>query len=155
MIVTDIAHLAQQVAPTPAMETAIAWLKTAPLETLPEGRIDLDGDRAYAIVQLYNTLAPGAPVTFEAHRQYLDIQLVVTGQEVIGWAPLEQVNITRPFEDSIDACLGTVPADEATSVKLGAGQLAVLYPSDAHAPRLPLGESSPVRKIVVKVLVSG
>jgi biofilm protein TabA len=155
MIVTDLSHLSEQVAATPALQTAINWLHSANPSAMSEGKIEIDGERVYAFFQVYDTLAPDAPVTFEAHRQYLDIQYVVSGKEVIGWAPIERVAVTKPFDGTIDALLGTVAADEATSVKLTAGQLAVLYPADAHAPRLPLGASSPVKKIVVKVAVDG
>jgi beta-galactosidase beta subunit len=46
-----------------------------------------------------------------------------------------------------------VPAGEATPVRLAAGELAVLYPEDGHAPRLAARSPSPVFKIVVKVAV--
>ena len=39
-----------------------------------------------------------------------------------------------PYDPAKDAWLGTVPTDEITPVRLAAGQLAVLYPTDAHAP---------------------
>jgi beta-galactosidase beta subunit len=38
-------------------------------------------------------------------------------------------------------------------VLLQAGQAAVFYPEDAHAPRLAAGKISSVMKIVVKVAV--
>ena len=42
---------------------------------------------------------------------------------------------------------------EGTPVHLSAGQLVVLYPEDAYAPKLAAGKPSPVKKIVVKVAV--
>ena len=56
-----------------------------------------------------------------------------------------------PYDAAKDAWLGTVPAAEITPVRLSAGQLAVLYPADAHAPKRAAGAPVPVSKIVVKV----
>lgn len=153
MIVTNLENLASQVAPTPAMTQSIAFLKTVVPDQLVDSRIDIDGDQAYAIVQSYHTVVPTAAPLYEAHRQYLDIQYVLSGEEVIGWAPLDQVDITKPYDSAIDALLGHVTDAVATRVKLTPGYLAVLYPTDAHCPRLALNESIPVKKIVVKVAV--
>jgi YhcH/YjgK/YiaL family protein len=61
------------------------------------------------------------------------------------------MTITETYDIEKDACLGTVPKDEITPVYLQAGQLAVLYPEDGHAPKLAAGSPSHVVKVVVKV----
>jgi biofilm protein TabA len=95
-------------------------------------------------------------VVFEGHRRYIDFQYVVRGEEALGWAPTERAAVARPYNDERDIWLGTVPSAEMTMVHLSAGQLAVLYPSDAHAPgRSPTGVAAPVKKIVVKIALEG
>jgi biofilm protein TabA len=93
------------------------------------------------------------PPRFEHHRRYIDIQFIVAGEEVIGWAPADRMQVTEAYDPEKDIAFGTVPAGEATPVRLAAGELAVLYPEDGHAPRLAAGRPSPVFKIVVKVAV--
>ena len=151
MIVTDIAHLADQVMLTPALQKASAFLQSLPAGPLPDGRIEINGDDAFALVQSYETHT-GAWL-FEGHRKYLDIQYVASGEEVIGWAFIDRTTVTVPYDPAKDAWLGTVPADAITPVRLTAGQLAVLYPTDAHAPRHAAGAAVAVQKIVVKVAV--
>jgi YhcH/YjgK/YiaL family protein len=51
--------------------------------------------------------------------------------------------------------LGTADASTVTQIRLQAGQLAVFYPTDFHAPRRAAGTPSQVSKIVVKVAVDG
>ena len=34
----------------------------------------------------------------EAHRKYMDIQYIVEGEEVMGWAPLEQLELVGEFD---------------------------------------------------------
>lgn len=78
---------------------------------------------------------------------------MVSGVELIGWASLEQLTVTAPYNAEKDVLLGAVGAAERTPVRLTAGQAAIFYPSDAHAPDLAAGVSEAVKKVVVKVLL--
>jgi len=89
--------------------------------------------------------------TFEAHRDYIDIQYVVSGTEILGWVPLDTVTITAPYDQEKDALLGKVPAEEWTPVRFESGQVIVLYPIDAHAPGLAIDQPEYVKKIVMKI----
>jgi biofilm protein TabA len=151
MIVTDLEHAAEQIALTPALQKAIAFLQQVRSQSLADGRVEIDGNRVYALVQSYDTKI--SEPKFEAHRQYLDIQYIASGEEVIGWAFLDRMIVDAPYDEAKDACLGRVPALDVTPVRLSAGQLAVLYPSDAHAPKLAANTPTAVKKIVVKVAV--
>ena len=153
MIVTDLEHLEEQVVLTPAMRRAVAFLQQARGHDLPDGRVEIDGSRVYALVQSYVTLAPAANVTFEGHRAYIDVQYVAAGEELLGWVAAARVQVTTPYDATGDAWLGALPADQATLVHLWPGDLAILYPMDAHAPRLAAGAPAAVKKIVVKVAV--
>jgi len=106
----------------------------------------------FALVQRYETMRAEVP-TFEYHRKYIDVQFIASGEEVIGWATAESMKITEAYDEKKDICFGTVKQEMRTLVHLRAGQLMVLWPEDAHAPKLAAGEPSPVMKIVVKVAV--
>jgi len=153
MIVSHLDQLASQARLTPAMQQAIAFLTD--LQTAPEdGRVDIDGDRVYALVQSYETKT-GSQVMFEGHRRYIDLQFVYEGEEMLGWAPADLAEVTRPYDQERDMWLGSVPDGAWTPVRLSAGDIAVLYPTDAHAPMRAVGTSSPVKKLVVKVAIEG
>ncbi len=153
MVVTDLEHMAQQVAMTPAMKKALAWLKQNAAADLPDGRIAIDGDNVYVMIQSYDTIPASDPQKMEAHEKYIDVQYVVNGEEVIGWALTNRLTETMAFDAAKDVWLGTVPAADCTPVRLSKGQAAVLYPTDAHAPRLAAGKPGFVKKLVVKVAV--
>ena len=153
MIVTDLAHMAEQTSLTPALQKALDFLQNTDLSALPDGRTDIDGDKAYALVQSYETREWGEEPLFEAHRQYIDIQYVISGEEVIGWMFGDRLTSTVEYDETKDAWLNRLHAKGMTPVRLSAGQLAVLYPSDAHSPGLAAGAPAPVKKIVVKVAV--
>ena len=150
MIAARLEQAARQTAPTPEFEKAYRFLLDSRGRTLNEGRIDIDGDRVYALVQSYETLAGGEP-KFEAHRRYVDIQYIAGGEEIMGWTPLEKMKTTREYDPAKDVVLGTAAQSDMTPVRLFAGELAVFYPSDAHAPKQAVEKPSRVHKIVVKV----
>jgi len=152
MIVTTLEDAARQLPATPAFAAARRFLADPKSWALPPGRVEIDGDRVFALVQAYET-APAPEPLFEAHRRYADIQYIVEGEERIDWAPVGQMIAEKPYDPGKDAAHGRVPAGASTSVKLFAGYLGVFFPADAHAPKQALGSPRAVRKIVVKVAV--
>lgn len=152
MIVSDLRHIAHLVENVPALQKGVDFLRRPGIDTLPDGRVEIDGDRVFALVQRYETMTVDAP-KFEYHKKYIDVQFIVSGEEVIGWAPADQISVTAAYEAVKDICFGTLAAGKWTPVYLQAGQLMVLWPEDGHAPKLAVRGPSPVMKIVVKVAV--
>ena len=152
MIISDLEHLEGQAAVSPGLAKALEFLRSPGTQTLPDGKYELDGARVFAMVQRYSTIKTAVP-KFEAHRKYIDVQFIARGAEIIGWAPLERLAVTEAYDGEKDVCFGSVPAAGWTPLSLEAGQLAVLYPEDAHAPRLAAGAPALVTKIVVKIAV--
>lgn len=152
MIVTDLKHIEHEVPMTSSLTKTIAFLRKQDIHDLVDGRVEIDGDRVYAIIQQYETIKTDAP-KFEFHRKYIDVQFIVSGEETIGWAPVESMTITEAYNADKDICFGKVASGKWTPVRLHAGQLAVLWPEDSHAPKLACGAPSPVMKIVVKIAV--
>jgi biofilm protein TabA len=152
MIVSDLRHISRQTALSPNLQKAFDFLRSPDLRMLPDGRVEIDGDRVFGLVQRFETKWVATP-KFEFHKKYIDIQFILSGEEIIGWAPTEQMEITAAYDDGKDISFGTVAKGQWTPVHLQAGQMAVLYPEDGHAPKLALRNPSAVMKIVVKVAV--
>lgn len=150
MIVTDLKHIEYQVSMTAALRKAIEFLRRPDIHNLADGRVDIDGQHVFALVQRYETVITDIP-RFEYHRKYIDIQYIVSGKEVIGWVPAERMAVTEAYDLDKDICFCTVPKGEITLVHLHTGQLAVFYPEDGHASKLAAGKPSRVVKIVVKI----
>ena len=116
-----------------------------------EKKYPLQGDDLFAIVMSYET---GSPETaeIEAHRKYLDIQAVITGEEGIGWCQADALEIDTPYDASQDAELYKRPDRGLLRVDLFPGNFMALFPHDAHMPSL-MTQQVPVftKKVVVKV----
>lgn len=149
MILDDLANSAHYENLHPLFPQAFAHLRRLAGESeLPEGRIELDGERIYAMVG-NGTGKPRDNARTETHRRYIDIQYVVCGTDLIGWMPVsgcrqpEGYNETKDVEFYLDRPVAWFG--------LESGQFAIFLPHDAHAPMA--NEGRPVLKIVVKVAV--
>ena len=103
------------------------------------------GNRFFLAVQ-----GTKAPDVAEAHRQYLDIQYIVKGQEVVGYAPLETCQIVGEFNEEKDIGKYTGNFEYIT---IGEGMCYVAFPEDAHMPGRHLTEPNDFVKVVVKLKV--
>ncbi len=153
MIISSIKNAGEQILMNPGMEKAFRFLQNTHLDNLPDGQIEIDSRRVFAIVQSYQTKPIVAPIELEGHKKYIDIQCIVTGSEIIGWMHAANVLVTTPYDDKTDAWLGNAPLERLNMVRLAARQIAILYPTDAHAPQLADGRPTYVKKIVIKVAV--
>ena len=107
MIITDLQHVDQQVPMTPALKKAIDFLRLRGVNDLPDGTVEIDGTNVFAIVQRYDTVKTDVP-KFEYHQQYIDVQFIASGEEVIGWAPRERMLLTEAYNAGKDIAFGTV-----------------------------------------------
>jgi len=131
------------------LKPAFEWLEQHAKETLPEGRIEIDGARLFALPQSYAPRRAEDSV-FEAHRRYADVQYIAAGAEMIGYAPTDGLEVHTPYDAEKDAGFYARP-ERYTPVALSAGMFAVFYPEDAHMPCCRLDSDETIRKIVVKV----
>jgi YhcH/YjgK/YiaL family protein len=133
-----------------AWQLAFDFLRSLPADA-EEKKYHLQGDDLFAIVMSYET---GSPETaeIEAHRKYLDIQAVITGEEGIGWSQVEDLEIDTPYDVAKDAELYKHPAQGLLRVDLFPGDFMALFPHDAHMPSI-MTQQGPVftKKVVVKV----
>ncbi|MCK5862889.1 MAG: YhcH/YjgK/YiaL family protein [Candidatus Hydrogenedentes bacterium] len=116
----------------------------------PEGRTEIDGSTIFCMVEEYET-RPWEGQRFEAHREYADIQILLSGEESILWAPVETLTVLQPYEPDIEF-YEFLPS--STKLVLTPGIFCVFFPHDAHAPCLQHTVPSTVRKAVVKVRIS-
>ena len=115
---------------------------------IKEGRIDIDGDNLWCNVASY-TVNPDNPLKYEAHREYADVQVMVDGEEVFGWANTKECNITEDFEEGCD--IAFMDAPNGQFFELRKGYFAVFFPEDAHAPCRKSENADTAHKLVFKV----
>lgn len=118
--------------------------------SVPIGKIAIDGDRVFASIQHYNTEAASSKA-WEAHRKYIDIQCVFTGNEEIFCSPIGALTVVRAYDPDSDFESFSGPARQ--SIILSVGDFAIFFPQDGHKPGCIAGKFASVLKVVVKVRV--
>ena len=129
------------------------------LEFLRDAKPDIENGvyqlnpRVKAIVSEYET-KPQNENGYEAHRQYIDIQYTLRGQERIACLPIEELNETKPYSEDGDCALYSADTiHQPMEMTIGAGYFAIFFPPDGHMPGLCSASPQPVKKVVVKVRV--
>ncbi|OQW96333.1 MAG: hypothetical protein BWK77_05230 [Verrucomicrobia bacterium A1] len=133
-----------------AMHTGFAeafdFLRRAGLENLPPGRHEVRGAQLYASIGRDEGRGRDG-ARLETHRKYVDIQYVVSGEEVIGWSDLASCRASGlGYDEGRDIEFHT--GAPRIWFPVPPGLFAVFFPEDAHAP---LAGTGPVHKVVMKV----
>ena len=131
---------------SPRIKRAFDYLRRTDLASLSPGRHDIDGDRLYVMLSQYET-KPKPQGTWEAHRRYIDLQVVVQGTEQIGYS-----HVSRLAPGAYEADRDFVPlAGDGDFLTLTAGDFMLLFPEDGHMPGIAVGAPSSVKKAVFKI----
>lgn len=114
------------------------------------GKVDFE-DGLFGIEETYQTKASDV-VRWEAHTEWTDLQLILSGEEiieVIDQRGLTLVEDARPERDI--QFFETHPG--GSRLLLTAGDVAILTPRDAHRPSLAVLSPARVCKVVLKLRV--
>ena len=124
------------------------FLKKAVEENLPVGRYEIDSDRVFAFIQEYTSKTDSS---FEAHKNYIDIQFISEGTEVIYASDVSLLTVKQDYDAEKDIML-LDDCEKASIAVLKKGEYGIFFPWDAHKPGLCYdGKPGNVKKIVVKV----
>ncbi|PTY01068.1 YhcH/YjgK/YiaL family protein [Opitutus sp. ER46] len=107
-----------------------------------------------AIEQAYET-KPRPEGFFEAHRKFIDIQVLLAGDELMEVVDVAFAKEREAYQEARDLIVyEDVPT--ASRLRLRGGEAAVFFPPDVHMPSLRSGTAPVVvRKSVLKVPVAG
>lgn len=146
MIIDTLANADKYKSNHPLFAKAFAWIKSQQMDSMEPGKFPIDGTDLHASVSLKDGLK-AADAKFEAHNNYIDIQVCPAGTEQIGWKPRGTcVNPKGDYNTEKDVIFYSDAPD--TYFSLQAGQFAIFFPEDVHAPMIGEG---PIKKLVVKV----
>lgn len=148
MIIDTLANADKYAGLGERFQAAFKWLRESDLAGLEKGKHSIEGDRIFAIVNEYDTI-PAEGEQMESHRKHIDVQYIVSGEELVGHDMLREQQVSRPYDDNDDFMLW---ADRPSFyTRLTPGDFAIFWPTDLHMPNLISGKSVKVRKIVIKI----
>ncbi|MBN3490731.1 YhcH/YjgK/YiaL family protein [Acholeplasma equirhinis] len=155
MIVDHISNLKKYVSLNPNIKTVVEFMLKTDLKSLPNGKTVIEGDEVYVLRESYDP-RPLDQCYFEGHKNYADIQLVLSGKEALGYhhkGDLKGIKITSPYDALKD--VEKYEIEDFTKVILEDSMFALVNPEDLHMPKLKLQDSRFVEKVVFKIKVKG
>jgi biofilm protein TabA len=132
----------------PLFPRAFDYIRDTDLFALAPGRYPIVGEDMFVIVEHVQG-KPKEHARLEAHRRYIDIQLVLDGDEVMGWKPLADC-LNPVSEHSMEKDIRFFDDAPASWVAVPPDHFCIFFPEDAHAPLVGNGK---IRKVIFKVAV--
>ena len=131
----------------PRLDRVIERLNDAFLSSVGTETQKIEGDKLYVTRFDYETLPP-EETFFEAHRRYLDVHVMVQGEERVEIASPKGLALFE-HRDDFYAYRG----EAETSFVLRPGMFLAVFPDDAHRIKMQVNGPEKVSKVVFKLLV--
>ena len=128
---------------------AFEFLRSNNLNELSLGKHEIEGEKIFALVQEYTTQKEEEK-KWESHEKYIDIQLIIEGQEVMGYVPISDLIIEEDLRPEQDMIFYKETL-KGCNIKFSNDEYAIFFPEDGHKPGCAFNDCSKIRKIVVKV----
>lgn len=128
-----------------------AYARENDLLAFERGSHEIDGERFFVNIVEYTTT--GVENRFwEAHKNYLDIHLMLQGEEKIDLNFIQNMEI-KEFVEEEDFL--PMEGEKNASVVLRNGDFLVCYPSDGHRTAVAVSEPVNIKKAIFKVRIEG
>ena len=146
MIIDTLSNASKYKGIHPRFAKAFEYILSQDMSKIEPGKYPIDGVELHVSVSLKDGVN-AEDAKFEAHNNYIDIQVCPSGTEQLGWKPRNTcTNPIGEYNAEKDVIFYSDRPD--TYFHLQAGQFAIFFPEDVHAPMIGKG---PIKKLVVKV----
>jgi len=129
-------------------EKTFEYIKNTDMLNLAVGKYPVDGDKVLAVISEYDTQEP-AERKWESHKNFIDIQIILSGKELMGVGPYSKATPDVPYSDAKDVEFRLVTNGKDYLAK--PGTFFIFFPSDSHRPNQKAEEIVKVKKVVFKV----
>ncbi len=151
MIYGEIKDLNQYKGISKNLDKAIEYILNGEYKKGILGKNIIDGDTLY-----FNY--PDCAMTkeikdgfFEGHKKYIDIHVVISGEENLGYTPCSEVTVKKEYDSEGDYELyeGTLK----NIFHVTEDKFIMFFPNEPHMALLKVGEIKEITKVIFKVLV--
>ncbi len=131
----------------PELFEAVKFAERVRKENLPVGKYPLE--HGFVLVQegMTRSFEEG---DFEVHRKYLDVQIIVAGQEYVEYADIKDLDVKVPFDEEKDLAL---MKGVGSRMLITPGVFYLLYPEDGHKPCCHFDTPTHYKKVLAKIAI--
>lgn len=149
MILGRTSELSAQTGIAPQLLATIKQALALHPERLITGRHEIDGDDIFMNVMTFDTAEPQSK-SYEQHREYLDIQVLLSGEERIDFGS-EGAAVEPDIYHEDDDYLLCDSVSPCQSLHMQSGMFAIFFPGEPHKPGCISEVSQTISKVVIKV----
>lgn len=132
----------------PKLEQGLDFVET--IKDCAAGRYESGADSIFALVEQGITGELDVK-EFETHQRFIDVQILLYGEEEIYWEEVENLSESKPYSEERDIAFYT---GEGTKITVSPGMFYIEFPSDGHKCGGKTGLSgSEYKKIILKLPV--
>ncbi len=123
------------------------FIKSHNLAEMDCGRYELKTDDVFLNLQEYQT----KPIQkLEAHKKYIDIQLVISGEELMGYTNINNTSVIEAYNENLDVMFLSADVNKLIA---NPDNFLIFFPQDAHMPALSIHKPKLVKKAIFKILL--
>lgn len=136
----------------PVLQQALTLAIAANPQKKTPGRYTLQGENIFMNVMQFTTQSPEHKKA-ELHQQYIDIQMLLSGEERILFGMTDSARHCEEMHIEDDYQLCSQIADEQAMV-LKPGKFVIFMPGEPHKPGCVVQAPMDIKKVVIKVRAS-
>jgi YhcH/YjgK/YiaL family protein len=137
-----------------AIMKGLKYIQDTDFSAMEFGKYEIEGEDIFAFyVELDTKTFEVAQA--EVHDEYLDIQYLMKGKEMIGFAQRDESNVVdEDMLEEKDLLFYKGDIFNEILLPLNEGDFAIFFPEDVHRPLCKSGDFDKVTKVIIKIRMS-
>ena len=131
------------------IKECFSYAKANDLKSYEPGRHDIKDDKLFVNIVEYETTKPENRF-WEAHKDYLDLHLLLDGKEQIDLNFLKNMTLGEYVKEED---YQKIEGNKNSSVVLSEGDFLICYPNDGHMTAIAVGEPQKIKKAIFKIKI--
>lgn len=150
MIYDKICNIENYLGLSKNIDNALLFIKNNDIKTLRKGKTVIDNENVFVNHFEYNTVEESEDTLFENHIDYIDLHVVISGEEFMAVTSTERLNEVKKIlsEDSV-----IYSGNSDVKLPMTNELFLMVYPGEAHLPKLIYKNSCKVDKLVFKIKI--
>ncbi|MGL4976485.1 MAG: YhcH/YjgK/YiaL family protein [Cetobacterium sp.] len=131
------------------LDAAIEAIENGSYKNGVVGKNEIDGDNVFFNLQECTTKVL-EECFFECHKKYIDIHVVIEGEEGIGYSLKDSLKEKSEFNEDSD--FGVLEGEEEYRMNMTKDNFLVVFPDEPHMPLIAKNnEPTELKKVVFKI----
>lgn len=149
MIFGNIKNLKEYDFLSKAIQECFTYAQAHDLKSYAKGSHEIDGERLFVNIVEYTTTSAEERF-WEAHKNYLDLHLMLNGTEQIDLNFIDNMELKEfvPNDDFLP-----MEGPKNSSVVLTSGDFLICYPADAHRTAVAVNQPESIKKAIFKIKI--